>query len=160
MAETMYLRTLFSEWLQEESVNQRSENMWKAKGWRSHLLGNQISAHKGDLPHCCTLRGLMRTECLIQHGPAFCVETEMCLWVTIPLSLSHNCWNCHCLDSSFSRDLLICMSIDLTCLHVLYIVTCLDVYRTCSHHTANEFTPDTLVCVLFNLFCDSAHFQI
>lgn len=45
-------------------------------------------------------------------------------------------------------------------LYILFIVTCSDVYRTYSHHTSYELTPDVLVFVLINLLCESAYLQI
>ena len=49
------------------------------------ILGSQTSVHK--CPHCCALRNLMSRKRFLQHGPAFCIETVMGLWVTTPLSL-------------------------------------------------------------------------
>ena len=49
------------------------------------ILGSQTSVHK--CPHCCALRNLISQKRFLQHGPAFCIETVMGLWVTTPFSL-------------------------------------------------------------------------
>ena len=118
------------------------EGKWEdveGKEMEKPSFGSQTSVHKWDLPHCCTLRELMRGERFIQHGPAFCIKTVMCLWVTTPLSLISLVTEPWLLELSLSRfyffTCFACLHVNwLPYLYILYTVTHLDVYNL-SHHT-------------------------
>lgn len=132
------LRPLFSVWFQVEWAHQRgSEKVWKAKRWRSRPLEvrqvctNEIFLAVVHWESWWEGRGSFNMA-LLSVLKLWRVSGLLHLCHLYLLSLSHDCWNCHFLDSTCSHALLVCMLTDLH-IYTYYILS--PIWMSITYHT-------------------------